>query len=132
MMHTLLGKLRGTATYLIAVLLTFHLVGLAWVFFRCHTFAQAVDYLQGMATLRNGSELGGREVAVTFGEVQAALVLIGILLVLVDFPQAAFDHEHEVVLRWPLWLRTASFVVLGACILFARNPGQVPFIYFQF
>ena len=115
---------------LLGLVVTFHLVALAWIFFRCESLAQAQLFLRGLFTWQ--TDTAARPVTFTRSEVDAALLLILLLVVLIDLPQAWAGHKHETMLRWPLWLRTAAFVVLGACILFVRNPGQVPFIYFQF
>ena len=40
------------ARRLVQVLVTFHLVVLAWVFFRAEDLAQALRYLEGIASLR--------------------------------------------------------------------------------
>jgi hypothetical protein len=124
--------MRRVLLRLFGLAVTFHLVALAWIFFRCESLSQAQLYLRGMLGWTADTDAGARLVAFSPSEIDAALLLMGLLVVGIDLPQAWSGHKHEVLLRWPLWLRVALMVVLGACILFARNPGQVPFIYFQF
>ena len=105
-----------------AVLATFHLVCLAWVFFRAESFGQAGDVLVGLLTLRPGG------VALT----SAALVLAaGVVVLSVDFAQRR-SGRHAPVLGWPALARGATYGVGTVALLVFSGGATAPFIYFQF
>ncbi len=98
--------------------LTFHLVALAWIFFRATSFDLAFQFLAGLCQLDHLSAVG----PVPF--------LVCVLVLLIDIPQNASD-EHTVFLRAPWWLQSPLYAAL--CLGMILYGGRdIPFIYFQF
>jgi len=106
----------------LAILLVFHYVCLAWIFFRAQSFEKALDVLRQL----------GR------GETDHANVIGALVIAL-----AAATAAHLVPNRTGAWLRErfvamppwAQGALLAACGLALRelaHPKIVPFIYFQF
>ncbi|MFQ5554415.1 MAG: MBOAT family O-acyltransferase [Acidimicrobiia bacterium] len=103
-------------------LATFHLVGLAWIFFRAETFSQAFEVLRGIAGWREGS--------VGFEAFWLVLVL-GAASLFLDLAQR---NGRSATILPPLAPATrGAFVglVLVAVLVFSGET-PVPFIYFQF
>ncbi|WP_426954985.1 MBOAT family O-acyltransferase [Muricoccus radiodurans] len=119
--------LRDTGTRpwflrLLSILVVFHLVCLAWIFFRADSFSTAWDFLTGLAG--NGAAVA-QATAFT-----ASLVAFGLLLHALppDLPQ----RPAAALERLPRW---ALGAIAGAAVLLidALGPrGVAPFIYFQF
>ena len=104
------------------IVFTFHLVCLAWVFFRATSFSQAFDLLTGVATLRAGSpELSPL----------LLLALLGSLAIGIDLLQRRIGG-HDVGARMRPAAQGALLGVAAAMVIMASGGGQVPFIYFQF
>jgi D-alanyl-lipoteichoic acid acyltransferase DltB (MBOAT superfamily) len=105
-----------------ATLLVFHLVCLAWIFFRADSFDTVTIYLGTMAHL-------------TPGITQASPFTIGLIalgLALNVLPADFSRHLAQRLATWPGWaLGTASALAVAA--IEALGPdGVAPFIYFQF
>jgi D-alanyl-lipoteichoic acid acyltransferase DltB (MBOAT superfamily) len=103
------------------VLITFHLVCLAWILFRSESFGAALTYLQGFA------RWGGVEVATPL-----AVTLIGLGLLLHALPPRAIEGAAAQLRRLP---SPAAGLAVGLVILIVeamRDPGVAPFIYYQF
>ncbi|MCB9549895.1 MAG: MBOAT family protein [Myxococcales bacterium] len=99
---------------------TMALVCLAWIFFRAHSFSEAMAVLGGLFAFTGG--LPG-------GTALVAVAAVGALLV-IDVPQFR-RGEHEAILRWPWWVRGVTYAGLVlATLLLSGSPS--PFIYFQF
>lgn len=124
---TKVGQLVGPhLRFVVGLVLTFHLVCLAWVFFRASSFAVAWNYLAGIASLETLTDFGsapwlsGRNLVLVF------------TLLLIDFCQNYTDDECF-VFRLPAVVRGLSY---GTLILITLVLGgvdtDVPFIYFQF
>jgi D-alanyl-lipoteichoic acid acyltransferase DltB (MBOAT superfamily) len=104
-----------------AVLITFHVVCLAWILFRSETFGAAFAYLQGF------TRWGGVEVATPL-----AVTLIGLGLILHALPPRAIENTAAWVRRLP---SPMAGLAVGLAILVVealRDPGVAPFIYYQF
>ncbi|GJM19069.1 MAG: membrane-bound O-acyltransferase family protein [Phycisphaeraceae bacterium] len=118
---------------LACVVFFFHLVCVAWVFFRADTFADAAEMLGRMGqaitlgggdwfAISNSTTLNQDDVTI-FASV-AACVLIGHLI------GARFGPYFP--LRWPVVLRGLWYAFLMfSIILFGVRTGE-PFIYFEF
>lgn len=105
-----------------AILVTFHLVTLSWIFFRADTFNQAADYAGGILTGRPG----------TLPLVN--MVLLAMLLaaaVFLDLSQRV-GRRHDAFVSWPPIARGAVVAAMGAGILLFSGQATVPFLYFQF
>jgi alginate O-acetyltransferase complex protein AlgI len=107
---------------ILATLLVFHFVCLAWVFFRADSYDTVLVYLTAMASLTPGVSQAS---AFTVG-------LIGLGLAM-QFVPAGLPHRLATwLVTVPDWtLATASGLALAA--IAAMGPdGVAPFIYFQF
>lgn len=104
---------------LIGWFVTFHLVCLAWIFFRAENASQAFEIISGIATWSDGAAAGF-----------APLAVLGALLA-GQMWQNRVD-VHGAVMARPWLARWGVYVALGLCAL-ALMGGQNPeFIYFQF
>ncbi|NBC35432.1 MBOAT family protein [Novosphingobium sp. FSY-8] len=106
----------------LGVVFTFHIVTLAWIFFRCASFADSMAYLGGLAALAPG--------AVTAGPLVVGLMLLGMGL---HFGPPRLMPAIALRLRLaPAW---AVALLLAGCLMLVeamRPDGVAPFIYFQF
>ena len=99
--------------------LTFHLVCLAWVFFRATSAAQAFGILKGIFVWQAGA-------AVSAWPVAALVALIGLQLM-----RRKIDFD-EIFLRRPTasrWFAYGALAVIATALASGRSPE---FIYFQF
>jgi D-alanyl-lipoteichoic acid acyltransferase DltB (MBOAT superfamily) len=105
-----------------SIVVTFHAVCFAWIFFRANSFAQAFDYILGLLTMRGGpvpSDL----VVLVFG--------LGAAAFLIDLAQRNFQNE-TVVITWAPVARGLVYAALSLGIVVFSGGTPVPFIYFQF
>lgn len=102
------------------MLLTVHLVVVAWIFFRCPNVGDAVNYLWGILAFRGGEP---------FHWFNPLLLLL--LLMLVDVPQYVW-RDHTAILRAPWPVRGAFYATLTLFLLVMGGDVGEPFIYFQF
>ena len=105
-----------------AILLTFHLVCLSWIFFRADSLSGAVSYIQRIVTLQGGTVDPGA---------LALVAVAGLVVLLVDLHQR-LNLSHTAMLRWPQWQRGVAYgAAIAAIVVFSGGPPE-PFIYFQF
>lgn len=105
-----------------AMLVTFVLVCFAWVFFRAHTFTDAMDVLGGLVRW-DGATPGAGPIALVAYAAGATLVL--------DLLQRKVAHPLRFIAEHPaLTGALAGLGILGV-VLFSGGTS-VPFIYFQF
>jgi alginate O-acetyltransferase complex protein AlgI len=100
-------------------LLTFHLVCLAWIFFRASDLTQALLIVKGILTWQPGEHQSLIPVAVV-------AMILGI-----QFIKRHVDFS-AIVLRYPFasrWFVYASLAVIATALAAGRSPE---FIYFQF
>ena len=100
-------------------ILTFHLVCLAWVFFRAPTAGFAIEVIVGIVTLASGPGIAG-----------TPLLLLGLLLA-VQIAKLRVDF-HRMALARPnitRWVGYASLAVIVRVLIGGPSPE---FIYFQF
>jgi alginate O-acetyltransferase complex protein AlgI len=104
-------------------IVTFHLVCLAWVFFRADSFGTAWDVLTGLVTRwGHGSPL------VTFPVIAATAVGIASQYLPSHLPRALMDRFA----RLPV-VAQAAVLGLGLMVTSVMGPeGVAPFIYFRF
>jgi D-alanyl-lipoteichoic acid acyltransferase DltB (MBOAT superfamily) len=113
---------RGWLGRVVATLVVFHLVCLAWIFFRADSLETVGIYLGGLGRWGQGVEQAS---GLTVG-------LIGLGMALQFVPRDASRRLAEWAEGWPRW---ALAVVVGAVVMLidALGPsGVAPFIYFQF
>jgi D-alanyl-lipoteichoic acid acyltransferase DltB (MBOAT superfamily) len=111
------------ATKIIATLVVFHFVCLAWIFFRAEDFALASLYIGGLASGWGG----GLQQAGPFVVALIALGLAGQFT-----PDALFDRAATAFARVPSWGLGAAAGVVVALINALGPEGVAPFIYFRF
>jgi len=116
------GRLVG----LLRILVTFHLVSFAWIFFRSPDLSHAVEVISGIAGASGGAWAGQLPAPVD-------LVIAGVFVVILEVVEwrrhgPGWDWSRvPAALRWVLYLAAAvSVFVLGA------HDSNLEFIYFQF
>jgi alginate O-acetyltransferase complex protein AlgI len=108
---------------LIGWFVTFHLVCLAWIFFRAENATQAFEIIYGIVTWAGG--------APSVSEPSFAPVAILGALLAGQMWQNRMD-VHNAVMARPVLARWVTYIALVLCAL-AMMGGQAPeFIYFQF
>jgi D-alanyl-lipoteichoic acid acyltransferase DltB (MBOAT superfamily) len=107
----------------VATLIVFHFVCLAWIFFRAEDFAMASLYIGGLASGWGG----GLQQAGPFVVALIALGLAGQFT-----PDALFDRAATAFARMPNWGLGAMAGIVVALINALGPEGVAPFIYFRF
>ena len=105
-----------------AVIVTFHVVLLGWIFFRAPTLGEALAYLGGLCTT------DWRNTLVT----PASLVLVVLGIAINFLPPHWLGRLAERLRHWPA---PALGLALGAAVLVIdtmRPAGVAPFIYYRF
>lgn len=100
-------------------IIVFHLVCLAWVFFRCSTMEQAFEIIARIVTLADGRGVSHAPLAAL-----AILLAVQIAKYRADFASIALRFPNTT--RWALY---GCAVLLGIALAGAQSPE---FIYFQF
>ncbi|MGI4953586.1 MAG: MBOAT family O-acyltransferase [Janthinobacterium lividum] len=117
-----LGLFRGAAGRAVAIVLTFHFVCFAWLFFRADSFETVMLYLAQLFRMEGGPLLA---TPFTLG-----LIVLGLLMHAV--PR---DHVQRVaaVVRPLRWWGLAALAAVVVVAIDALGPeGVAPFIYFRF
>lgn len=109
----------SAAGKLIGWFFTFHLVCLAWIFFRTENMDQAFHVLSGIVTWQGGAEISYAPLAVL-----AAVFGVGILQNRIDL--RALFLRHAALARW------IAYIGLALCIVAIAGGRSPEFIYFQF
>lgn len=115
------GRLLPSVAEVMSMLYTFTLVGLAWVFFRSDSIAEAFLYFEHLFAFTHF----GLEIGMFF-----PLMAIGFLL-LVEW----LSREEELVflfLAKQTWVRWSAYWAIGLAILLFSPSEPSVFIYFQF
>jgi len=107
----------------LAMLLVFHLVTLAWIFFRADSFTSALLYLGRLFSA------GGWSVQKKLVAMLALSVLVTGFIQLIEY-----RRQDEWVFRSvsPVLRGLAYAAAVVYCILLGGSGGKIPFIYFQF
>jgi alginate O-acetyltransferase complex protein AlgI len=111
------------AARLVAVVIVFHFVCLAWVFFRAEDFAVARLYLAGFGA----GWSGGLRQAGPFMVVLIAIGMAGQFI-----PGMLFERASAALARMPVWGLGAAAGIVVAMINALGPEGVAPFIYFRF
>jgi len=114
-----LGQWSG---FVLRVLFTFHLVCLAWLFFRADSFGNAFTYLAGL--LHGG-------LACEQALMVVVLFYAGLML-LIDLPCWVDDREVPFVQGTRWYVRGIAQAAALILITFVGASGATEFIYFQF
>ncbi len=117
-----LRGLRASLVYILSAVLTFHLVCLAWIFFRAKDFENAWEYLRGL--------FGNWQPCPVAFVVCAGCYLL--MTLLIDLPCWRYDQELPVLHSWPAWRRGLVYATMLVLISFVGELNARPFIYFQF
>ena len=116
------GRLGRSFFDIASIFTMFHLTCFGMVIFRAESVPAIATHL---ALLFGPMEVGfGLAWLLPFGVLIAPLVLMQIA-------QARSD-DLEIVLRWPLAVRTSIYLVLALMLVTMGEDGGKPFIYFQF
>ncbi|NOX29977.1 MAG: MBOAT family protein [Actinobacteria bacterium] len=101
---------------------TFHVVCLAWVFFRAETFGLATSMLGQLTTWNGSSEL-----------ITPLLLAVVAVMILSQFvPISSVKSLEAEFGRWP-WYAQGALLGVGLVVIDVLGPeGVAPFIYFQF
>src|ERR1051326_4029523 len=116
-------RASSPAAKIIATLIVFHFVCLAWIFFRAEDFAVASLYIGGLAS-------GWGEGVQQAGPFVVALIAIGLAGQFT--PDALFDRVALAFARVPSWGLGAMAGIVVAMINALGPEGVAPFIYFRF
>jgi D-alanyl-lipoteichoic acid acyltransferase DltB (MBOAT superfamily) len=120
------GQLRTLAIDALKIIATFHLVCLAWIFFRADSFTAAGEYLTRMVTLQPA---GALEPLNWFG--MRTTLLLGVLTAFEVIQMRA--GRQTVFTEWHWSARATAYAVLIIVMLVCGGlDANVPFIYFQF
>jgi D-alanyl-lipoteichoic acid acyltransferase DltB (MBOAT superfamily) len=114
--------------YVLSVVVTFHLVCLAWVWFRAQTPEAALDYSMGLFRLGDPVDWA----PILKSGVIHSLVFYGLLAFLIDLPGWYRDRETPFTAQTPLLLRSIGYAAALFVIAFVREGSSESFIYFQF
>ncbi len=124
--HIAEGRKWPTVREGFAMLSTFALTCVAWVFFRAKTVGEAWDYLVTLVV-----QMPQTPAAVAEKLLRPISIFIVALLVL-EWINRSRDHGLDVA-RWPVWARWATYYLLVFSIFFFGNyQDPIDFIYFQF
>ncbi|MCA8942526.1 MAG: MBOAT family protein [Planctomycetes bacterium] len=128
--HKMLHSRRGSSSHLVvrvaSIVVTFHLVGLTWIFFRAASFDAAWTYLTGMFTI-HGWDAWSVDVVEVAGY---ALLSMSVDVLLVRRKSRTNRILHLFSRRW--WLETIAITALVLFVLLVGENQVVPFVYFQF
>src|SRR5580700_7707041 len=108
---------------IVATVVVFHFVCLAWIFFRAEDFAVARLFISGMG---NGWADGVQQA----GPFVVALIAIGLAGQFTS--DALFDRAAAAFERMPVWGLGAAAGIVVAVINALGPEGVAPFIYFRF
>ena len=114
---------ESVAARVISVLVVFHFVCLAWIFFRAEDFEVAWLYLAGFGA-------GWADGVQQAGPLMVALIALG--LAGQFFPDRLFERATGVLERMPVWGLGATAGIVVAAINALGPEGVAPFIYFRF
>ncbi len=114
--------LRGPAGRAVAVVLTFHYVCFAWIFFRATTFDGALAMLEGLAVGSTGAANLSGPLLLTL------LAGLGTHAV----PRRVYDRVVQSFATLPSLAQALAVVAVGLALREMASVDVVPFIYFQF
>jgi D-alanyl-lipoteichoic acid acyltransferase DltB (MBOAT superfamily) len=110
--------------FFLSLLLTFHLVSFAWIFFRSPDFTTATQYISAIFDVSN------------FGFSSTLLIFITLfymaLVLAIDIPLYRYNQEFLVTSETPWPWRSVVYALLILSISFIGVTYVQPFIYFQF
>jgi alginate O-acetyltransferase complex protein AlgI len=105
------------------ILFTFHVVLLAWVFFRAQSLTHAGVVLERVFTDTDLWQLA---------RLALRLKLLVALLLVFEWTQRRHTHPLQALARAPAWLRWTTYNALALGIFYLGTFSNEPFLYFQF
>ena len=118
------GVVRWTAI-VFRIVLTFHLILIAWVLFRTPDIQVVPQIYQQMCAAVGGDWDGAARALVR------GVVLLYLLALSIDLAQIQ-AADHSFVRHWPAFARVAVYVSMILLMVYFSIKPYVPFIYFQF
>jgi alginate O-acetyltransferase complex protein AlgI len=117
------GAAKATGFWRYAnIVLTFHFVALAWIFFRAPTYELASAIF---------GRIGSR--TVSFANVSAGLwMILGIALAAHYVPKKWYDVSLSLYVRAPFYAQAAALAGLVVGLQYVAQTGAAPFIYTKF
>ena len=104
------------------IVLTFHYVTFAWIFFRAPSFDAAVAILGRIASL-----------TVSFANISGPLALVLIIGALAHYvPKKWYDWSQALYVRAPFYAQAAALAMLALGLQNVVQSGAAPFIYTKF
>ena len=126
-----IGRLRNG----LAMIVTFHLAIIAWVFFRANTLSDGQILLASIVPQAYAAGISWSTdytLNGLIGQVDLMLITLSLgFLIIFD----AFERKKSVhlsLMQWPTWLRWAFYQAIFLWILFFGTFGKAQFLYFQF
>ncbi len=123
--------LRAGLLRLGMMMVTFHLVALAWIFFRATSIQNAVQVLRGIFAFRGNNDLAQESVRIAHVDLACAIIAMVFLFLLIELPQRRAGH-HAALLRMPFLVKVVLVAIMAASVFLVREMDHVAFIYFQF
>lgn len=115
------AKTAGAWRY-VNIVVTFHFVAFAWIFFRAPTFDAAVAILSRIASL-----------TVSFANISGPLALVLAIGVVAHYtPKKWFDWSLDLYARAPFYAQAAALALLTLGLQNVVATGAAPFIYTKF
>lgn len=124
------GAIHWTASRLLAVAFTFHVVCFAWIFFRAPTFDVATDVLRSIAGLSPGTGMWTGMALFSGSAFKWCGVFVAGLLLIDLFNEKYGARAAGTYPAWQRW--TVYFAIASAIIVFGNWGASQQFIYFQF
>jgi D-alanyl-lipoteichoic acid acyltransferase DltB (MBOAT superfamily) len=109
---------RGWLLGVARIVVTFHLVTLAWIFFRAPNIRAAFDYIVGILNADRLTAVGPLP------------FIAGLAILMIDIPQYA-SGRHTIFMRLPWWVQSPAYATLCLALIL-YGGSEVPFIYIQF
>ncbi|MCA9671208.1 MAG: MBOAT family protein [Myxococcales bacterium] len=116
------AKPLGGVARVLAMIVTFHFVCLAWIFFRAKSFDHAWQLLGGLFTFSGGAA----------NITPLIWTMLGLALVTHLLPDRIVDGAREILAEMPAPIQAAVLVLAVLLVRWAGTTEVVPFIYFQF
>lgn len=116
------GRLIPSFKEFFQILITFALTCLAWIFFRAASVGQAIEYIQGIFSIKLFSVPDGLPVKV--------LALVAVMFI-IEWINREKVHGLQIQ-RFNPWVRRVLYLFVIYIIFRYANFGNNEFIYFQF
>ena len=110
--------------FFLSLLLTFHLVGFAWIFFRSPDFTTATQYISAIFDISN---FGFSSTPI----IRTTLFYMALVLA-IDIPLYRYNREFLVTSETPWPWQSVVYALLILSISFIGVTYVQPFIYFRF